>query len=85
MSKKLVLFITPTGGRTGSEMLLWYLLKHLSGKIKTAIYTRQNGELFANHSTADQTFVHTSKRGYLYQIYEGSCFKFLKISPQVNQ
>jgi hypothetical protein len=49
MSKKLVLFITPTGGRTGSEMLLWYLLKHLSGKIKTAIYTRQNGELFANH------------------------------------
>ncbi len=85
MSKKLVLFITPTGGRTGSEMLLWYLLKHLSGKIKTAIYTRQNGELFANHSTADQTFVHTSKRGFLYKIYEGIYFKILKITPEENK
>ncbi len=82
MSKKLVLFITPTGGRTGSEMLLWYLLKRLSGKIKTAIYTRQNGELFAKHSTADQTFVHTAKRGFIYQIYEGIYHKIFKITPE---
>ena len=82
MSKKLVLFITPTGGRTGSEMLLLYLLKRLSGKIKTAIYTRQNGELFANYSTADQTFVNTSKRGFLYKIYEGIYYKIFKITPE---
>lgn len=82
MSKKSVLFITPTGGRTGSEMLLWYLLKHLSGKIKTAIYTCKNGELFAKYSTADQTFVNTVKRGFIYKIYEGIYHRIFKITPE---
>ncbi len=82
MSKKLVLFITPTGGRTGSEMLLWYLLKHLSGKIKTAIYSLKNGELFAKYSTADQTFMNTSKHGFIDKIYEGVYHKIFKITPK---
>jgi glycosyltransferase involved in cell wall biosynthesis len=82
MSKNLVLFITPTGGRTGSEMLLWYLLKHLSGKIKTAIYTLKNGELFAKYSTADQTFMNTSKHGFINKIYEGVYHKIFKITPE---
>ncbi|WP_064197127.1 MULTISPECIES: glycosyltransferase family 4 protein [Emticicia] len=82
MSKKLVLFITPTGGRTGSEMLLWYLLKHLSGKIKSAIYTRLNGELFATQSTADQTFINNNRRSFIYQIYEGIYHKIFKITPE---
>jgi glycosyltransferase involved in cell wall biosynthesis len=82
MSKKSVLFITPTGGRTGSEMLLWYLLKHLSGKIKTAVYTLKNGDLFAKCSTADQTFVNADKDGFLYKIYIGIYHKILKITPE---
>ncbi|MDZ7935668.1 MAG: glycosyltransferase family 4 protein [Emticicia sp.] len=85
MSKKTVLFITPTGGRTGSEMLLWYLLKRLSGKIQTAIYTRQNGELFANHSTADQTFINSTKKGFIYNIYEGIYYRIFKITPEERQ
>lgn len=82
MSLKKILFITPTGGRTGSEMLLWYLLSRLSGKIKTAIYARQNGELFANHSTADETFVNLTKKGFIYKIYEGIYHKIFKITPE---
>lgn len=82
MSQKLILFITPTGGRTGSEMLLWYLLSRLSGKVKTAIYTRQNGELFANDSTADITFINKTKKGFLYNIYEGIYHKLFKKTPE---
>jgi L-malate glycosyltransferase len=82
MSLKKILFITPTGGRTGSEMLLWYLLSRLSGKIKTAIYARQNGELFASHSTADETFVNHTKKGFIYKIYEGIYHKIFKITPE---
>ena len=82
MSQKLILFITPTGGRTGSEMLLWYLLSRLSGKVKTAIYTRQNGELFANESTADITFINKTKKGFLYNIYEGIYHKIYKKTPE---
>ena len=83
MNKSLkILFITPTGGRTGSEMLLWYLLGRLSGKVKTAIYTRQNGELFANDSTADQTFINRTKKGFIYAIYEGIYHKIFKITPE---
>jgi L-malate glycosyltransferase len=82
MNPSKILFITPTGGRTGSEMLLWYLLSRLSGKIKTAIYTRQNGELFANHSTADETFVNSTKKGFLYKIYEGIYHKIFKKTPE---
>ncbi|CAH0995220.1 hypothetical protein EMA8858_01340 [Emticicia aquatica] len=82
MSQRLILFITPTGGRTGSEMLLWYLLSRLSGKIKTAIYSRQNGELFAKESTADLTFINKSKKGFIYNIYEGIYHKIFKITPE---
>ncbi|WP_435355241.1 glycosyltransferase family 4 protein [Emticicia sp. SJ17W-69] len=82
MNQSKILFITPTGGRTGSEMLLWYLLSRLSGKIKTAIYTRMNGELFANHSTADQTFINHAKKGFIYGIYEGLYHKLFKITPE---
>ena len=82
MTLKTILFITPTGGRTGSEMMLWYLLQHLSGKIKSVIYSCQNGELFANNSTADLTFINTNKKGFLYSIYEGIYFKLLKRTPE---
>jgi L-malate glycosyltransferase len=78
-----ILFITPTGGRTGSEMLLWYLLSHLKGKIDTAIYCRQNGELFAKESTADQTFLNITNRNWFYKIYEAIYFKIFKHTPEI--
>ncbi|MBA4850097.1 glycosyltransferase family 4 protein [Emticicia sp. BO119] len=85
MNQKTILFITPTGGRTGSEMLIWYLLKHLSGKIRSVIYSCQNGELFANDSTADLTFVNKTKRGFLYKIYEGVYYQLLKRTPEESR
>ncbi|GAB3515104.1 glycosyltransferase family 4 protein [Emticicia fontis] len=85
MKQKTILFITPTGGRTGSEMLIWYLLKHLSGKIKSVIYSRQNGELFANHSTADITFINRVKQGFLYKIYEGVYYQLFKRTPEESK
>ncbi|WP_337041100.1 glycosyltransferase family 4 protein [Emticicia sp. 17c] len=82
MKEKTILFLTPTGGRTGSEMMIWYLLRHLSGKIRSVIYSRQNGELFAKESTADITFINKSKKGFLYNIYEGIYFKLFKQTPE---
>ncbi len=80
-----ILFITPTGGRTGSEMMIWYLLNHLKGKVRTAIYCRQNGELFAKESTADQTFLNTTNRNWLYKFYEAIYFKLLKRTPEIDR
>lgn len=85
MKQKTILFITPTGGRTGSEMMIWYLLKHLSGKIKSVIYSCQNGELFANHSTADLTFINRTKKGFLYKIYEGVYYQLFKRTPEESK
>ncbi|RYU96158.1 glycosyltransferase family 4 protein [Emticicia agri] len=85
MKQKTILFITPTGGRTGSEMLIWYLLKHLSGKIKSVIYSCQNGELFANHSTADLTFINRTQKGFLYKIYEGVYYQLFKRTPEESR
>ncbi len=82
MRDKLILFITPTGGRTGSEMLLWYLLNRLKGKIKSAVFSLKDGELFKNNSTADQTFLYKSRKGFIYSIYEGIYFKIFKITPE---
>ncbi len=80
-----IFFITPTGGRTGSEMMLWYLLNHLKGTVRTAIYSGQNGELFRNHSTADETFINRTKKGFIYKIYEGIYFKILKRTPEESR
>ncbi len=85
MKEKTILFLTPTGGRTGSEMMLWYLLKHLSGKIKSVIYSCQNGELFAGQSTADVTFINRTKRGFIYKIYEGVYYQLFKKTPEESR
>ncbi len=82
---KKILFITPTGGRTGSEMMLWYLLSNLKDKIQTAIYSCQNGELFRNESTADQTFINQTKKGFIYNIYEGIYYKIFKKTPEESK
>lgn len=85
MKKKKILFITPTGGRTGSEMMLWYLLNHLKGKVQTALYSCKNGELFSMSSTADETFINRTKKGFIYNIYEGIYFKFFNKTPEESK
>ncbi|MFN3850045.1 MAG: glycosyltransferase family 4 protein [Spirosomataceae bacterium] len=80
-----ILFITPTGGRTGSEMMLWYLIKYIKGNIETIIYSRQNGELFAKDSPANQTFINKTRKGFLYKIYEGIYYKLFKHTPEISK
>ncbi len=66
-----ILFFTPLGSRTGSEMVLWYLMKHLAGTAtQTAIYCREAGELFLKESPTPHTFLHKWHRGFLYKTVE---------------
>lgn len=78
-----ILFFTPTGARTGSEMVLWYLIKHLAGSdIKTAVYTRQAGELFAKNSPADATYIHKFHRGLPYYSVEAVYHRVFGLTPE---
>ena len=80
-----ILFLTPTGARTGSEMVLWYLMKQLVGTdVEMAVYTRQSGELFSNQSPTPLTFVNKSKRGFLYNFFEGIYHKIFKRTFEEN-
>ncbi|MEZ4900811.1 MAG: glycosyltransferase family 4 protein [Spirosomataceae bacterium] len=78
-----ILFLTPTGARTGSEMVLWYLIKHLTGNnIKTAVYAREAGELFAKNSPADATFYNKFHKGLPYYGVEAVYHRLLGITPE---
>ena len=80
-----ILFLTPTGARTGSEMVLWYLMKQLVGtNVETAVYTRQAGELFSTESPTPHTFINKSKRGFLYNFLEGIYHKIFKRTFEEN-
>jgi L-malate glycosyltransferase len=77
-----ILFITPTGGRTGSEMMLDYLLHHLNGtSINATLYAPQAGELIRS-SSLKNTYTYPYKRGFIHQIYEGIYAKFTKHTPE---
>jgi L-malate glycosyltransferase len=78
-----ILFFTPTGARTGSEMVLWYLVKHLANSnIETAVYACQAGELFAKNSPAHHTYIHRFRRGMPYYIFEAIYHRILGVTPE---
>lgn len=67
-----ILFITPSGGRTGSEMMLWYYLDFLKNKpITTIIYSKINGSLLGTTSPADFTHSLKLKKGFINDIFFG--------------
>lgn len=75
---KKVLFCTPTGGRTGSEMMLQYMLATWQDLVSPHIYTRGTGEVFSAYPT-----VTYPKRGdFVGPFYEGIYFKVKKESPE---
>ncbi|MBC8152307.1 MAG: glycosyltransferase family 4 protein, partial [Bacteroidetes bacterium] len=68
-----ILFITPTGGLTGSEMMLWYLLRQLSTRgYEVGFFSMQRGRL---HQLAGDVSFKTAffnqKRGFIPDFYEG--------------
>jgi L-malate glycosyltransferase len=80
-----VLFFTPTGARTGSEMVLWYLMKQLNNtNIESGVYSRQAGELFSNESPTPHTFINKSKKGFLYGFLEGIYHKIFNRTFEEN-
>jgi L-malate glycosyltransferase len=82
MTKNKFLFLTPSGGRTGSEMMLWYLLQNLEGSgIEAALYARQTGELVTQSPLA-QSYSYPHQRGFLHQIYEGIYYQIFKQTPE---
>ena len=78
-----ILFITPTGGRTGSEMMLWYLIKALAGTaFETFVFSRKAGAFFTQNPPTAGTYNFGKRRGFLYQIYEGIYYKLTGRSPE---
>lgn len=83
---KKILFVTPTGGRTGSEMMLWYYLNYLKPtSTETIVYARKKGELVGKNSPADFTYYSNRKDSFLYGIYEGVYNKIAKQIPDISQ
>lgn len=83
---KKILFITPTGGRTGSEMMLWYYLNYLkSTPTETIVYAQRKGELVGENSPADFTYYSNKKDNFPYGVYEGIYNKVVGNVPDITQ
>lgn len=53
-----ILFFTPFGGRTGSEMMLWHLLRSIdTNDIQAQLFCRRKGELLNEFPSAIKTHV----------------------------
>lgn len=79
---KRVLFFTPTGGRTGSEMMLKYLISQLTDTIISAVYTRGKGEIFEKE--VYETYKLNRKGVFIDSIYNGIYFKLKKELPEIS-
>ncbi|TKC55813.1 glycosyltransferase [Pedobacter hiemivivus] len=79
---KRILFITPTFGYTGSEMLLWYSLSHLNqDKFKAYLFSKKNGKLIETLPSHIKSFVPykigNNKFNKILRVF----LKWLKIDP----
>lgn len=76
-----ILFFTPTGARTGSEMVLWYLINHLKKtSFRSALYALKAGELFAKKSPADVTYINKFHKGLPYYSLEAIHHKVFELT-----
>lgn len=76
---KKVLFCTPTGGRTGSEMMLLYLMQAAHELIDPVVYTRLGkGEIFTQYPVVS----HPKRGDFLGPLYEGIYYKLFKKSTE---
>ncbi|MDP5139086.1 MAG: glycosyltransferase family 4 protein, partial [Spirosomaceae bacterium] len=76
----------PFGGRTGSEMMLWYYLKFLkTTPTETIVYARRKGELVNEKSPANFTYHSNKKDSFLYGVYEGVYNKIMGQIPDITQ
>ncbi|MFN3782464.1 MAG: glycosyltransferase family 4 protein [Spirosomataceae bacterium] len=79
---KRVLFFTPTGGRTGSEMMLKYLISQVSDAVVPAVFTRGKGEIFQEESYS--TFKKNKRGVFIESIFNGVYFKIKGELPEIE-
>jgi glycosyltransferase involved in cell wall biosynthesis len=80
------LFITPFGGRTGSEMMLWYYLDFLKNTPhESIIYSKRNGELLGSSSPARFTYSYKRKKNFVTSVFEGIYNKIYNRIPEVSE
>lgn len=78
-----ILFITPSGGYTGSEMMLWYLLKELEKRgIEVALFSRQRNQLYRHKDeVAFRTEFYPYNDRFFYSVYDAAYSKIFGLSP----
>ena len=78
-----ILFITPYGGYTGSEILIWQLMQELDRRGKSvAWFSRNQGALFNNKAEVNfPTYFYPQRSSFLNSIYEGIYVKALGSTP----
>jgi glycosyltransferase involved in cell wall biosynthesis len=77
MTKKKILFITPSLARTGSEMVLWYLLKNIDpDKFTPYVFCLREGELYNQlPPTIKKTIAYKGTKSWYKKAFRG----FLKL------
>jgi L-malate glycosyltransferase len=80
---KRILFITPSGGLTGSEIMLWYLLEQLTARgHEVALFSMERGLLHKRADTAAFPSVfYDQKHGFLPDFYTGLYRKAFRKLP----
>ncbi len=76
-----VLFLTPYGGRTGSEMMLQYAIEKAGEKIEPIVFSRKKGDFFSEKFKNNYFFL-KPKGTFIDSILNGIYFKFFKRTIQ---
>lgn len=87
--RKKILFITPSLARTGSEMILWYLLTHIDrNKFEPFVYVFKKGELFEQLPDDIPRYLdYKANHNFLIKIFRGilKVFKIDHTSYQLGE
>jgi len=84
--RKKILFITPEGGRTGSEMVLWYLLRNYDRNLFEAfLFSIKPGELLGQLPPDIVCQAGSKKKKNIKARIKKAVFKILGISPIAHQ
>ncbi|MNJ91743.1 Alpha-galactosylglucosyldiacylglycerol synthase [compost metagenome] len=79
---KKILFITPSFGYTGSEMLLWYSLMHLNkDKFRPYLFSKEKGKLIDTLPSHIKSYVSYKKGNNKFDKILRVLLKMLKIDP----
>jgi L-malate glycosyltransferase len=78
-----IFFLTPFGGRTGSEMMLQYAIEKAGTNIEPIVFSRTKGSFFAKKFKKDYFFM-PKKSDFIGNILNGFYFKFFKKTLEQN-